>query len=305
LGGGRGIAILWQSTYTRNECEMLIVLRNLSVPLVERKLGNTVDLNVFFTPSEVVSGSTDDIYVIIDVIRATTTLTLMFDQGAAHVYAAETVEQAQKAAQIRPGRLLCGERYALPPPGFDYGNSPAQFSQLDLTGRELILATTNGTRALHACPEGATRLIGCFYNAQAVTSWALTLAQEQHSNIAIVCAGKLGRFALDDATCAGYLVLELQRQRAGELPEIPLHLQESAQAALTLYQAYKPLGGFEHWAAAQEVIQAGLQDDLRICMQTSASSSVPVVVGREKQTELLVLEQTSPLLTRRAKRVSG
>jgi 2-phosphosulfolactate phosphatase len=264
-----------------------------------------LDLNVFFTPSEIVSGSTDDIYIIIDVIRATTTLAIMFDQGAARVCVADTVEQAHKAAQIHPGRLLCGERNALPPPGFDYGNSPAQFSQLDLSGCELILTTTNGTRALHACPEGATCLAGCFYNAQAVTSWALSLAQELYSNIAIVCAGKLGRFALDDATCAGYLVLELQRQQAGSPQGMPFHLQESAQAALTLYRAYVPLRGFEHWVAAQEVIQAGLQDDLHICMQTSVSRSVPVVVGREKHTGLLVLEQTSSLLARRAKQVGG
>jgi 2-phosphosulfolactate phosphatase len=259
-----------------------------------------VDLNVSFTPSEIVPESTDTIYIIVDVIRATTTLALMFDRGAARVYVAETLEQAQKAAQLYPGRLLCGERHALPPPGFDYGNSPAQFSQLDLTGRELILTTTNGTRALHACPESATRLLGCFYNAQAVTSWALAFAQEQHSNITIVCAGKLGRFALDDTTCAGYLVRELKRQQAGCLPEISLHPRESAQAALMLYQAYEPLDSFEHWEAAQEVIQAGLQDDLRICMRTSESLSVPVVVGREKHTDLLVLEQISPLLARRA-----
>jgi len=264
-----------------------------------------LDINVFFTPSEIVSGSTDDIYIIIDVIRATTTLAVMFDQGAARVCVADTIEQAHKAAQIHPGRLLCGERNALPPPGFDYGNSPAQFSQLDLSGRELILATTNGTRALHACPEGATRLAGCFYNALAVTSWALSLAQERYCNIAIVCAGKLGYFALDDATCAGYLVLECQRQQAESLQGVPFHLQESAQAALTLYQAYVPPRGFERWAAAQEVIQAGLQDDLHICMQTSVSRSVPVVVGREKDTALLVLEQTSSLHARRAKQAGG
>ena len=52
---------------------------------------------------------------------------------------------------------------------------------------------------------------------------------------------------------------------------------------------------------AQEMIQAGLQNDLRICIQTNVSRSVLVVVGREKHTELLVLEQTSPLLARRAK----
>lgn len=79
----------------------------------------------------------------------------------------------------------------------------------------------------------------------------------------------------------------------------------AARAALTLYRAYELLGGFEHWEAAQEVIQVGLQDDLHICMQSSTSRSVPVVVRSEKHTDLLVLEQTSLLFARRAKQIDG
>ena len=121
-------------------------------------------LNVFFTPSEINPGETaatvteaDDIYIVIDVIRATTTMAVMFDQGAARVFAAETIEQAREAAQKFPERLLCGERNVQRVPGFDYGNSPVQFSQLNLSGREIIHTTTNGTRAFYACPEHSTR----------------------------------------------------------------------------------------------------------------------------------------------------
>ena len=171
-----------------------------------------MQLNVFFTPAEIGANESqpDDIYIVVDVIRATTTMAVMFDQGAARVLAAATVEQAREAALKVPGRLLCGERNVKPLPGFDYGNSPVQFSQLDLSGRELILTTTNGTRAFHACPTQTTRLAGCFYNAQAVMSHALKLALERNSNIALVCSGELGYFALDDAVCAGYLAIELQ-----------------------------------------------------------------------------------------------
>src|SRR5438067_7657848 len=153
-------------------------------------------------------------------------MAVMFDQGAARILAAETIEQAREAAQKLPGRLLCGERNVKPLPGFDYGNSPYLFSQVNLTGRELILTTTNGTRAFYACPEHTTRLAGSFYNARAVLSHALKLAQERNSNIALVCSGELGYFALDDATCAGYLALELQRL-APEFPGIGnIHVHE-------------------------------------------------------------------------------
>jgi len=252
-----------------------------------------LQLNVFFTPVEIVTSEAqkDDIYIVIDVIRATTTMAVMFDQGAARVLAAETIEQAREAAQKLPGRLLCGERNVKPLPGFDYGNSPYQFSQVDLTGRELILTTTNGTRAFYASPADATRLAGSFYNAHAVVSHALKLAQECNSNIALVCSGELGYFALDDATCAGYLALELQRLTSEHFQEIPLHLHESVYAATALYHAYKPPKILEYCDSAQSVFQAGLVEDPYFCMQTSKSTSIPLVVGREKETGLLVLER--------------
>src|SRR5260370_7880046 len=141
----------------------------------------------------------NDIYIVIDVIRATTTFAVVFDQGAARVLVAETVEQAREAAQKHPGLLLCGERNVQPLPGFDYGNSPVQFSQLNLAGRELVFTTTNGTHAFYACPENSTRLAGSFYNAEAVTARVLALAKQHNSNITLLCPAELNYFPLDAA----------------------------------------------------------------------------------------------------------
>jgi 2-phosphosulfolactate phosphatase len=253
-------------------------------------LANNLHLNVFFTPSAIISNETsiNDIYIVIDVIRATTTLAVMFDQGAAKVLAAGTVEQAREAAQKLPGRFLCGERNVQPLPGFDYGNSPVQFSQVDLTGRELIMTTTNGTRAFYACPANSTLLAGSFYNAEAVAVKALTMAKDQGGNISLVCAGELDYFALDDAVCAGCLALELQRLQ-GQV--IPLNLDESALAAIALYEAFKPPKVIDYCDSAQAVILGGLPDDPPFCMRTSVSQSVPAVVGRESKTQLLVIER--------------
>ena len=252
-----------------------------------------MDIHVCFTPSAIVAPETqpDDVFIVIDVIRATTTLAVIFERGASRVFVAGSIEQARAAAQLRPGRLLCGERNVKPLPGFDYGNSPVQFSQLDLTGRELILTTTNGTRAFYACPTGTTRLAGSLYNAHAVAVHALRLAQERASNITFVCAGEFDYFALDDAVCAGYLVQELQLQIAQAL-QVPadIHLYESALAAIALYEAYKPPELIKYARSAQSVIEAGLPEDVDFCMQTGLSTSIPVVVGREEETGLLVLE---------------
>ena len=164
-------------------------------------------LHVFFSPADLlaVEAGPQDIYIIIDVIRATTSITAIFDSGASRVFAADSVEQARSAAERYPDRLLCGERRARPLPGFAYGNSPVQFAQANLTKRELILTTTNGSRAFFACPEHGLKLVGCFYNAEALISYALQQAEIRTSNIALVCAAESGYFALDDTICAGYL----------------------------------------------------------------------------------------------------
>src|SRR5713226_6768634 len=215
-------------------------------------------------------------------------MAVMFDRGAARVLVASTIEQAREAAQKIPGRLLCGERNVQPVPGFDYGNSPVQFSQVDLTGRELIMTTTNGTRAFYACPLDSTRLAGSFYNAEAVALKALTMAKAQGGNISLVCSGELDYFALDDAVCAGYLALELQRQHGSEKPP---HLDESVLAAMALYEAYGPPKVLDYCNSARSVIEGGLPDDPPFCMRTSVSQSVPGVVGTESETGLVVIER--------------
>ncbi len=244
-------------------------------------------LHVFMSPADVlaVKPPSNDIYIVIDVIRATTAITTMFDSDAARVLAADTVEQAREAAQKIPSRLLCGERNALPLPGFDYGNSPAQFSRADLKGRELILTTTNGTRAFFACPEQSVRLAGCFYNAQAVTAYALARAQQQESDIAIVCAAEHDYFALDDTVCAGYLALEIQRQYSA------IQADESVTAATSLYQMYVPPKLIDYTNSAKQVIAAGLSEDIDFCMRQNASTNIARVAGREEETGLLILER--------------
>jgi len=246
-------------------------------------------LTIFFNPVELgyIEAPKNDIYIVLDVMRATTTMTVMFDQGARQVLAAQTLEQAREAAQKVPGRLLCGERHTKTPPGFDYNNSPAQFAQIDLSGRNLILTTSNGTRALFACPEQSTCLAGSFYNAQAVVSYALALAQERDCNISIVCAGEYGFFSLEDTVCAGYLALELLRQ----WPKC--EVRDSVHGAIALHESYHAARLLEYAQSARDLIASGQERDLDFCVRKNASNCVPTVVGVEAETGLLVLNANS------------
>ncbi len=250
-----------------------------------------MELNVFFLPSAILATpeTAQDVYIIIDLIRATTSMTVMLERGARRIYAAGTVEQARNARALHPERLLCGERNVKPLPGFDYGNSPVQFAAADLRERELIMTTTNGTRAFHACPSRSTRLAGCLYNAEAVAGKALELASEREVNLHLVCSGELDAFALDDSVCAGYLVQEIQRQANAN--DLTLVLRESAWAAQAICAAYPPPKLIAHSDAAREVIEGGLPDDPPFCIRVNASRSVGMVVGHEEETGLLIIEQ--------------
>lgn len=245
-----------------------------------------MQLHIYFTPADLraIKATADDIYIVIDLIRATTSITAILERGAAGVFVADTLEQAQQTVEKHPSRLLCGERNGLPLAGFAYGNSPAQFAQLDLTGRELILTTTNGSRAFYACPEQSIRLAGCFYNGLAVATHALELAQQRNGNIAIVCAAESNYFALDDATCAGYLASEIQRL----LPTIKI--SDSVLAATAFYHTYPPPELANYCHSTQSLIKLGLQADVTFCMMVSKSSCVPAVIAKETETGLLVIK---------------
>lgn len=250
-----------------------------------------MQLNVFFLPSSILPAPerTNDVYIVIDLIRATTSMAVMLDGGARRIFAAGSIEQARAAKALYPQRLLCGERHVRPLPGFDYGNSPVQFAAVDLRGRELVMTTTNGTRAFHACPPDAIRLAGSLYNAAAVAGKALALAANHQADIHLVCAGEEDIFGLDDAVCAGYLVLEIQRQAGQRGQSLVLH--ESALAALALYEAFPPPRLLEYNNAARQVIEGGLPADPPFCMRANVSQNAGMVVGQEAETGLLVIER--------------
>ncbi len=255
-------------------------------------------LNVFFTPASLLPAPqiTHDVYIVIDLIRATTCMAVMLDQGARRIFSAGTVEQARAARECFPQRLLCGERNVQPLPGFDFGKSPVQFAQADLRERELIMTTTNGTRAFYACPPDSIRLAGSLYNAEAVARLALAFALEHEGDIHLVCAGEVDYFGLDDAVCAGYLVQTIQHLAAQAAQ--PLQVNDSVQAALALYETFQPPRVITYTNAAQSVIKGGLPADPEFCMRTSVSQSVALVVGQEEETGLLVLERaSSPIFT--------
>ena len=223
-----------------------------------------------------------DAFVVIDVLRATTTIATMFEQGLDDLLVLDDVAAARTRAAAEQ-RLLFGEVGGLPPEGFDYGNSPVEAEALQLRGQRAALFTTNGTRSLCGVAARGAVATAAFANLTAAGHWAATFAR-----VALVCAGEGGgtRFALEDFAAAAGMVHLLKR----ESPGVVLGDAAGVAAALPGYEDLtaesvphesgriaRLLAGAEH---GRELLALGLASDTAFAAREDTSGAVPVVVER-------------------------
>lgn len=215
--------------------------------------------------------------IVVDVLRASSTIVTMLERGAEEVLLAPTVDEARRLHQELPRYLLCGEEGGLPPPGFDYGNSPSEFSALDLKGQRVILCTSNGTRAILAAAGAPLVLVGCLLNATAVASAALGEATARGLDIAVVCAGEEdgSAFAAEDALGAGAIV-DAMVDPSRRWPAAP-QLTDETGAALERYRAQRGREepALQETAHGRDLLALGFGQDLTFCAQRDRSAAVP------------------------------
>lgn len=161
-------------------------------------------LRVALTPHEFLEANPRDVSVlVVDVLRATTTIPHALRAGAERVIPAETVEGAKKLRErLGDHALLCGEREGKRIEGFDLGNSPLEYVPRVVRGRVLIFSSTNGTKAMVRAIEARRMALASFVNSDRAAAWAAA----EDKAVVVVCAGKLGRASLEDVACAGRLV---------------------------------------------------------------------------------------------------
>ncbi len=212
--------------------------------------------------------------IVIDVIRATTSITTALAAGADRVIPVPSVEEAREEAARERGALLCGERRGLPPRGFDLGNAPSEFEPGVVAGRALVFTTTNGTAAIEAARgAGAGSLqLGCFRNAGAVARRVSADAAADGRGVAIVCAGRQGRVSMDDAWCAGHLVGRLVQTVA----EAELTDGARAAQALSARLGRPTATGLARTAAGRALGAIGRTADLAVCAGLDDLEVVPV-----------------------------
>lgn len=220
-------------------------------------------VDVVFTPDEAGAAPTG---IVIDVIRATSTICQALVSGYETVFCAADVDEARALRDALGEAVLGGERNAVRIPGFDLGNSPREY--LEPIAETLVLSTTNGTRAVVAAAGRCERvLIASLLNLSAVVE----AARNAGDDVLVVCAGVQGTLALDDAFVAGRIVELLGCERT-----------DAAEAAARLTTT---------WTDAEEAFRASksgrnlmenapeLEADIPFCARESVLDVVPRLVG--------------------------
>ena len=220
------------------------------------------DLLICFSPAQWRALPTEQLRasacVVIDVIRATSTIVTALAHGAG-VQAVASLDEAFALKAQHPGVVLAGERGGQALPGFDLGNSPEDFTTGRVQGRRVVLTTTNGTQALAACHGARAVMTASFLNLRAVAA----RLREIGPPWIIVCAGCDGEFGVDDAIVAGAMAEALEQEH----PLVSLYRSVRRDLTETL------LGS----AAGRELVKVGLEKDVPFCAQLNLFSIVPTL----------------------------
>jgi len=230
-----------------------------------------VHVDVVFTPDEAGAAPTG---IVIDVIRATSTICQALASGYSRVFCAAEVDEARALRDMLGEGVLGGERKAVRIPGFDLGNSPLEY--LEPAGTTLVLSTTNGTRAVVAAAGRCERvLVASLLNLSAVVG----AAQDAGQDALVVCAGVQGTLALDDAYVAGRIVELLGWDRT-DAAEVAARLVTTWSGAEEAFRSSK--SGRNLLENAPE-----LEPDIPFCARESVLDVVPRLVGmREGAAEI-------------------
>ncbi len=223
--------------------------------------------------------------VVIDVLRATTTITYALASGAKAVIPCLTVEDARQIAQreLEPV-LLGGERGGLPIDGFDLANSPSEYTTERVKGRCIVFTTTNGTKAMMQCRQAQRTVIGAFANLS-----ALATELEEASEMELLCAGTRGEITREDVLLAGAIVHRVAGKRPG-------HHTMNDQAAIAV-DAWRGLDlhtpssagltrALRETRGGRRLLEIGLERDIEIAARIDQTTIIPALDPRSQRISL-------------------
>ena len=225
-------------------------------------------VEVCFTPGEYPYYKDEfEIVVVIDVLRATSAICAAFDNGINSIIPVPTVEEAW--AYKQKGFLAGAERKGQIVDGFDFGNSPYSYMNEGFIGKDVVLSTTNGTKALSIASDAETVVVGSLLNLDALCEWL----ENQDKNILCLCSGWQDKFNLEDTICAGAIcdyLINTGKYTSNE---------DSSIAAKYLYLSawVNPLGYLKSSSHRRRLKNLDLNEDIKYCLTPNQTNVIPIL----------------------------
>lgn len=229
-------------------------------------------LDVCLTPALIPLYNVEDyIVVVIDIFRATSSICYGIENGAEAIIPVSEVEECAAYREKGFDHLLAAERNGEVVAGFDFGNSPFSYTKEKVSGKTVVLTTTNGTHALHLSRKAKKIVIGSFLNLTSLCNWL----KRQNENILLVCAGWKNNFNLEDTLFAGAVVEQLK--------ESGYTLDDPAMAANDLFQIGKnDIGQYlSKTSHGERLKKLGIEKDIAFCLQIDITTAIPILNGEK------------------------
>lgn len=208
-----------------------------------------------------------DIVVVIDVLRATSAICSAIHNGVNSVIPVSTIEEA-KDYQKR-GYLVGAERQGEIVEGFDFGNSPYSYMKPELKGKDIVLSTTNGTRAINIAKDAPIVVIGALTNLDFLCEWLI----KQDKNILCLCSGWKDKFNLEDTICGGAIADILLKTGKFTSDE------DSSVAAKYLFLGAKDnyFGFLKASSHRRRLKRLNLNEDIKFCLTPNQMNVIPIL----------------------------
>lgn len=224
------------------------------------------NIRTFLTPALFEPGTEkDNIVVIIDILRATSSICTAFENGAAAII---PVAEAEEARDYKGrGYMVAAERDGYVLDFADFGNSPFNFTRDRVDGKTIVYSTTNGTGIINMVSGSAKIVVGSFINISALCEWVIN----QDEDVILFCAGWKNRFNLEDTICAGAIAERLFQKDDFQT------ICDSTYAALDLWKLAKndPQGYIEKAAQRSRLRDKGLDDCIGFCLKPDYTRKIP------------------------------
>ncbi len=229
---------------------------------------NRKRVEVCFTPGEYEYFQPGfEIVVVIDVLRATSAICAAFENGVRSIIPVPTVEEALEYK--KKGFLAGAERKGQIVEGFDFGNSPFSYMREDFRGKDIVLSTTNGTKALDIAKDAELVVVGSLLNLDALCEFLVA----QNKNVLCLCSGWQDKFNLEDTICAGAIcdnLIVTGKYRSAD---------DSSVAAKYLYKSAREnnLGYLKSSAHRSRLKKLKLNEDVKYCLTPNQTRVIPVL----------------------------